>query len=71
MTVWILWEPLASKRMALSLREMPEFGLFDKIKISVLEKKTNVKICKEMCWNKVELLYRCRMNERKNYKIGP
>jgi len=45
---------------------MAEFGLFDKIKISILEKKTEVKTCKEMCGNRVEFLYRCRANGRKN-----
>jgi hypothetical protein len=43
----MFWEPQASKWIALSLREMAEFGLFEKIKISILE-KTKVKTCKEM-----------------------
>jgi len=48
---------------------MAEFGLFDKIKTSILE-KTKVKTCKEMCGNRVDLLCRCRTNGRKSYKIS-
>jgi hypothetical protein len=53
----------------LSLREITEFGIVDKIKISILEKK-EVKTRKEMCGNRVELLYRCKTNGRNNYKIS-
>jgi hypothetical protein len=43
---------------------MAEFGLFDKIKISVLE-ITEVETCKETSGNRVELLYRFGTKEEK------